>query len=325
MRTGRLLASRHGLERLTLSLLVAIVLGAVALLRRLERVEVGGDSMRPTLHPGERLLVMRGLRPRLGDVVVVDDRRVAGRRMVKRVAALGPGGITVLGDNPAASTDSRDLGPLPAVAGRVVYRYHPRHRAGRLPAADMARGGRGYDPAVAGPPQDLDAVLVATSVADLSGLAMDEVRARRAACEEAEVTLSYLRRLVQGRLDIVRTYHQDRLEGGAQSERSLVDRLPEMLAQGVVGGGPGRLARRLEPDVNHRALTEELDRIIDVAGLATLDDRPDAEVAAVVDALTDLEGRVSARRRALHGPLDALQAEIVRRYRSGEATVDSLL
>jgi len=34
---------------------------------------------------------------------------------------------------------------------------------------------------------------------------------------------------------------------------------------------------------------------------------------------------VSSDRRALHGAIDALQAEIARRYQTGEASVDSLL
>jgi type IV secretory pathway protease TraF len=41
-------------------------------------------------------------------------------------------GITVLGDNPHASTDSRSFGPVAAVAlkGRAVYRYLPENRRG---------------------------------------------------------------------------------------------------------------------------------------------------------------------------------------------------
>jgi len=98
------------------------------------RVEVAGDSMLPTLHPGDRLLVLRRVPPRLGDVVAVVDPRVPARTMVKRVAALDHRGVTVLGDNPGASTDSRDLGPLaPAtVRGRAFYRYFPPTRRGRL-------------------------------------------------------------------------------------------------------------------------------------------------------------------------------------------------
>ncbi len=104
---------------------------------RIGRVEVVGDSMRPTLEPGDRLVIARTRRIRRGDLVAVDDPRQARRIVVKRVADVSPAGLTVLGDNPAASTDSRVFGPVaPAsVRGRVVYRYHPASRRGR-PADD---------------------------------------------------------------------------------------------------------------------------------------------------------------------------------------------
>lgn len=93
-----------------------------------------GDSMLPTLHAGDRLLVLRPAPARIGDVVAVVDPRLASRTMVKRVAALGAEGVTVRGDNAGASTDSRHLGPLPpsALRGRAFYRYHPAGRRGRL-------------------------------------------------------------------------------------------------------------------------------------------------------------------------------------------------
>jgi nickel-type superoxide dismutase maturation protease len=106
---------------------------AVFVLRPIRRVEVGGDSMRPTLEPGDRLLVLHGPRPRPGDLVTVRDPRDPARILVKRVASVSGGAVTVAGDNPSHSTDSRVFGTLPAasVGGRVVYRYHPEHRRGR--------------------------------------------------------------------------------------------------------------------------------------------------------------------------------------------------
>ena len=114
----------------------ALALGSLVLLavRRSGRIVVEGDSMRPTLLPGDRLLVVRGQRARPGDLVVTTDPRERSRVVVKRVAAVGPEGLTVHGDNPAASTDSRSFGPLRRVEGRALYRYHPSHRAGRLTA-----------------------------------------------------------------------------------------------------------------------------------------------------------------------------------------------
>ena len=95
--------------------------------------------MVPTLLPGDRVLVWRGLGPlrpriRVGDLVTVVDPRDPDRMMVKRVAALAGADVFVRGDNEAASTDSRQFGPLTAasVRGRAFYRYLPEERRGRL-------------------------------------------------------------------------------------------------------------------------------------------------------------------------------------------------
>jgi nickel-type superoxide dismutase maturation protease len=105
----------------------------------LRRLRVSGESMVPTLWPDDRVVVLRGLGPlrpavRPGDLVAVVDPRDPGRIMVKRVAGVDGGLVEVRGDNEAASTDSRHFGPVAAAAvlGRVVYRYHPDERRGRL-------------------------------------------------------------------------------------------------------------------------------------------------------------------------------------------------
>ena len=90
------------------------------------RVEVTGGSMLPTLHPGDRLLVLRGRTPRAGDLVVV---RLPGRPLsVKRAGVRDADGWWVESDNPAEGTDSWSLGmPVPDadVLGVVLWRYHP--------------------------------------------------------------------------------------------------------------------------------------------------------------------------------------------------------
>lgn len=100
-----------------------------------ERFCVRGSSMAPTLRPGDRLLVRRWpVRARPGDLVVVVQPGTPDRLVVKRLVEDHGGELTVLGDNPAASTDSRHYGALPRTAlwGRVVYRYGPADRSGRL-------------------------------------------------------------------------------------------------------------------------------------------------------------------------------------------------
>jgi len=105
----------------------------------LRRLVVTGDSMSPTLRPGDRVLVVGGLGPlrvpvRPGDLVALADPRRPDRIMVKRLTGFEGSRLVVRGDNAEASTDSRHFGPVDpaAVVGRVVYRYHPEARRGRL-------------------------------------------------------------------------------------------------------------------------------------------------------------------------------------------------
>lgn len=88
--------------------------------------------MSPTLIPGDRLLVVRRRVVRPGDLAVVADPRRPERLLVKRVAEVAGGRVSVVGDNPDRSTDSRTFGPLESVRGQPVYRYHPPGRAGRV-------------------------------------------------------------------------------------------------------------------------------------------------------------------------------------------------
>ena len=117
---------------------VALTGAIAALVRPVGRVAVEGGSMRPALEPGDRLLVVRRRRYRPGAVVAVADPR-DGRLLVKRVAAVtSDGRLVVVGDDPAASTDSRTFGSVPRrlVRGEAVHRYAPPGRTGRMPRAE---------------------------------------------------------------------------------------------------------------------------------------------------------------------------------------------
>lgn len=91
------------------------------------RIRVRGPSMAPTLRDGDVVLVRRTGMPRVGDVVVVTWVARPGQLSIKRTAEAQGTGWHVEGDNPSASTDSRDLGPA-RVHAVVVARLWPQPR-----------------------------------------------------------------------------------------------------------------------------------------------------------------------------------------------------
>jgi hypothetical protein len=168
-------------------------------------------------------------------------------------------------------------------------------------------------------------VLADGYVGDPTTLSMDELRARRAECQALEVTLSYQRRMAQGRLDLAGAEQRRRAEGGELPDADdLVRSLAATLADRDRPPGNGRLPQLMAPEAVE-VETEAIDAIAGPGLLARLVDQPDAEVARLITELSAYEAAVSTSRRALHERIDLLQAEITRRYRDGEASVESLL
>jgi phage repressor protein C with HTH and peptisase S24 domain len=94
-------------------------------------VLVEGPSMVPTLRHGDAVLVRRGAHVRPGDVVVGSFLARPGLLVVKRAVRRSGSGWWLESDNAAATDDSRRYGPA-EVYGRVVFRYWPLSRRGRL-------------------------------------------------------------------------------------------------------------------------------------------------------------------------------------------------
>lgn len=173
----------------------------------------------------------------------------------------------------------------------------------------------------------IETILSADYVDDLESLAMTEVRKRRDETQEAADALSYLRRLAQGRLDIVHADIARRAGGEPGDLAALVERLEkgEILGEGGRAAGFGRLPTTFGPADLDGWIGHDLDEIVGPERLVSLPDLSDDEVRAIADELVDLERKVSDQRAALHEVANRLQDEIVRRYKSGEASVDSLL
>ena len=175
-------------------------------------------------------------------------------------------------------------------------------------------------------PDELSRLLDPTYLDGVDGLSVDDIRRMRAECQEAEASLSYLRRLIQGRMDIVHAYIDRPAGSDAPDLSSVVDNLAGILAGPGRAGGPGRNPVLHSPDTEEMAgLTTELDDILgadDIGQLAVLDD---VQLADLAGRLHELENRVSSERRGLHERIDTLQAELVERHKSGRASVDGLL
>ncbi len=155
---------------------------------------------------------------------------------------------------------------------------------------------------------------------------LEEIRGMRAECQEAEVALSYLRRLIQGRLDIVHIYLDRPADGSSPDLSSVVSDLPGILASGPGRPpGPGHLPMLLSPDTEESDLTSELDAVLDADGIGRLSELDAGALGDLANRLGDLERTVSHDRRALHERIDRLQAELVERHKSGRASVDELL
>jgi hypothetical protein len=172
----------------------------------------------------------------------------------------------------------------------------------------------------------LDALLDPDYLGDLPARDMDDVRTMRAECQEVETGLSLLRRVVQGRLDIVGLELHRRAEGGDPEDLpDLIARLPEVLSDRTHSPGVGRLPQIMAPGELPADLEAELDGIVGDGHLADLPSVDDDTLQSMAEQLSAFEQRVSGYRRELFERIDALQAEITRRYKTGEASVDTLL
>jgi hypothetical protein len=173
----------------------------------------------------------------------------------------------------------------------------------------------------------LDRVLADDYAARVEDLALDEVRARRGECQEVEVGLSYARRIVQGRLDIIHAELERRRAGdGPSAVSSIVDRLKEgeMLGEHARPPGFGRLPTLMSPGETDEYLAEA-DAVAHSDTLSALPEASDEDVRALADELERIERSLSDKRREVFDRIDVFQAEIVRRYKTGAATTDSLL
>lgn len=167
----------------------------------------------------------------------------------------------------------------------------------------------------------IDRVLAEDYLAGLAEAPLSDVRALRAEAEQEEADLSYVRRLVQGRIDIVKAELARRTSG---AEASLVDSLVDVLSE--QRGSAHGLGRHVTVEPSrvdaHQRYVEQLVANVDLTDTTA---RSDEELQDVLEVLAVEERTLSGKRRKVQEVMDALSAEVTRRYRDGEADVSALL
>ncbi|MDF3300345.1 RsiG family protein [Streptomyces tropicalis] len=186
---------------------------------------------------------------------------------------------------------------------------------------------------------------------DLTVPSLPELRTLRRQAQRDEADLSYVRRLLQGRIDILRAELARR--GAAPAATAEPDAAGEDTAAGGRPGEPGDTVPAAEPasvvemlaeilrdaparqrssarhvtlgtphSEEYRQLAAEMLGEVELSDLAA---RTDLELNAGMARLVRYERQVSRRRQRLQRTADDCSAEIARRYREGEAQVDDLL
>jgi hypothetical protein len=151
-------------------------------------------------------------------------------------------------------------------------------------------------------------------------LGLPELRARREEAEEADV--SYLRRLLQGRLDILRAELVRRSASSEQDVAGLLAGLPAILSD----DSPGTFSAVPRVQVPSRAgeHRRRVERLVSDETIARLPELDVEELTRAVEVLS-AEEKVSTHRRTVQRVVDVLRGELARRYRDGTAQVSQLL
>jgi hypothetical protein len=175
----------------------------------------------------------------------------------------------------------------------------------------------------------IDIVSEPAFVAALDSRPLDELRSRRALCDELDTELSYYRRLLHGRMDLL-SFELRRRRG--EETRSLIEALPEILADSdSIAAVDARIdelsLKELSTELPEIPQTgnRRIDRVLGDDFLAHLPTIEDAELEEIQAALTGMEAEVSAERRIVYTAYEQIVAEITRRYRDGLVNADELL
>ena len=157
---------------------------------------------------------------------------------------------------------------------------------------------------------------------DLRDLSLEDLRLKRRKAETDEQDLSYVRRLLHGRIDIIKAEIARRSGEGDE----LIANLKTILSDSPGGArkSQGRYMGIEDADLSHPAAQDAHQAL---GGLSTtnLSAVSDEELETALASLKAHERIVSDVRLQLHKQIDSMGSALTRRYREGTAQVDDLL
>lgn len=167
----------------------------------------------------------------------------------------------------------------------------------------------------------IDRIRDAGFIEGLAELNLDDLRVRRDECLAEREYLSLLRRLVQGRAEILAAELETRGSDDG-SRASLIDRLSTILS----GEEPNEVSRGEAvrvgvPEDELLLARRRIERLAADAGISDPTALDDERLAAAVELLTAEEHEVSAARLDVIGVLDTVQDELKRRYKQDPSLV----
>ncbi len=164
-----------------------------------------------------------------------------------------------------------------------------------------------------------------TNDIDPQSLSLDELRAERNRMQLEDDAVSYVRRIAQARLDLVAA----ELNRADASQADLSGELQRVLSQHLTAPASATRAPRVDDDhLANDARAIQLDQLCAEYGFSRLSSGEaltSEELASLTEVLSHFEREISADRRERFERIDALGAELVRRFRSGEVQVDQFL
>jgi len=152
----------------------------------------------------------------------------------------------------------------------------------------------------------------------------EQLREKRMMCDDLDVELSFYRRMLHGRMDLL-AFEMRRRAG--EEEQTLLEALPRILSEGAYSSSPGLANRSVPveaPDIDRQG-RRIVDKALDSDFLARLPSITDDELGEIQRFLQEVEAQVSQQRSSVHGALDALHNELTRRYSDGAVDPDEAL